>query len=193
MQLENIGIKILDVGCGTGILGAFFKKDQQCIVHGIEINVDAYHLARKNLDDVILGNVEEIDLSYERDYFDVIIMGDVLEHLINPLKTIQKLLSILKSEGRIYITVPNIRYWRTIIDLVFKDKWEYNTWGILDYTHLRFFTKTSIVKLFSDNNIFVEEVSRVIHKPSLSRKINLATFGLLNGFLASHVFIVVKK
>jgi 2-polyprenyl-3-methyl-5-hydroxy-6-metoxy-1,4-benzoquinol methylase len=187
------GIRILDVGCGTGVLGAFFKSQQQCEVYGIDINKNACIIAEKNLDGVLHANVEAIDLPYARDYFDVIVMGDVLEHLINPVQAVQKLLAVLKPAGKIFITVPNIRHWKEVLNLVFRDTWQYETWGILDYTHLRFFTKTSAVKLFVQAGINVIHAEWVIQKPSKSHIINNLSFGSLGGFLASHTFLTIQK
>lgn len=189
---EN-NLKILDIGCGTGILGAFYTKNQNCTVYGIEINESAYTAAKQNLHDVIKGNVEVIDLPYEDNFFDVVIMGDVLEHLINPVGTLEKILKVLKPSGRIYITVPNIRYWRVVLDLAFKDSWDYQSWGILDYTHLRFYTKSSIVRMLKANKIEVRNAKWVIQKPSKSHILNKLTFGLFEGFLASHTFVIIEK
>lgn len=186
-------IRILDVGCGTGALGAFFRENQQCYVAGIDINENACKEAEKNIDTVLHANVEVIDLPYEEASFDTIVLGDVVEHLINPVAALHKLLRVLKPGGQMYITVPNIRHWKEVRDLVFKDKWEYGTWGILDYTHLRFFTKTSIVKMLTDGNIPVIKAEWVIQDPSKSSLINKFSFGLFAGFLASHTFLVIKK
>lgn len=191
--IQGNGLKILDIGCGTGILGAFFRKHQQCEVHGIEINESAYREAKENLDQVHRANVEVIDLPYENDYFDVIVMGDVLEHLINPVGTISKLLNVLNPAGQIHITVPNIRYWKVLKNLTFNDKWQYESWGILDYTHLRFFTKTSILDLMKSNSIKVVDAKWIIQNPSKSHYINKLTFGLFAGFLASHTFLTIQK
>jgi len=186
-------LKILDIGCGSGALGSFFKHEQQCEVYGIEINESAFIEASKKLDLVLKANVEIIDLPFEVNFFDVIILGDVLEHLISPINTINKLLKVLKPGGKIHITVPNIRYWRVILDLSFRDEWEYKSWGILDYTHLRFFTKKSLVNLMVNNSINVVDSQWVIQEPSKSHILNLCTFKIFNGFLASHCFITLQK
>ena len=191
--ITGTGLCILDVGCGTGVLGAFFRNHQQCRVYGIEINEAAFQVAKENLTEVLKANVETMELPYQADFFDAIIMGDVLEHLINPVEAIKKLLPVLKPGGKIYITVPNIRHWKELRDLVFKDKWEYASWGILDFTHLRFFTKTSIVKLMQQHQINVLSARWVIQQPSKSSLINKLTFGLLEGMLASHTFLVIQK
>jgi 2-polyprenyl-3-methyl-5-hydroxy-6-metoxy-1,4-benzoquinol methylase len=186
-------LNILDIGCGTGILGKFFKENQNCKVFGVEINENAYQVAKNNLDDVLRGNVESIDLNYPNNYFDVVIMGDVVEHLISPVDTIKKIMPTLKLGAKIYITVPNVRHWSVIKNLLFFDLWEYDTWGILDFTHLRFFTKKSITNLFQKNNFFVKSATRMIQKKSKSSYFNFLTLGIFSGFLASHTFLILEK
>jgi methionine biosynthesis protein MetW len=191
--ITGTGLQILDIGCGTGVLGAYFREHQQCTVQGIEISEDAYQIAITNLDNAYKANIETFDLPFDTNFFDVIVMGDVLEHLINPVPALQKLLTVLKPGGRIYITVPNIRYWRVVRDLVFSDQWEYASWGTLDYTHLRFFTKSSIVKLMKQSGMKVTKAERVIKHPSISSWISRFTIGLFDGFLASHTFLIIEK
>jgi 2-polyprenyl-3-methyl-5-hydroxy-6-metoxy-1,4-benzoquinol methylase len=186
-------LNILDIGCGTGILGKFFKENQNCKVFGVEINENAYQVAKNNLDDVLRGNVESIDLNYPNNYFDVVIMGDVVEHLISPVDTIKKIMPTLKLGAKIYITVPNVRHWSVIKNLLFFDLWEYDTWGILDFTHLRFFTKKSITNLFQKNNFYVKSATRMIQKKSKSSYFNFLTLGIFSGFLASHTFLILEK
>ena len=189
---EN-SLNILDIGCGTGILGAYFKKNQNCNVTGIEINQKAFEAAKLNLDNVIKGNIETLDLTLNENYFDVIIMGDVLEHLVNPITTILKITPLLKKEGRILITVPNVRNWNVLIKLIFQDSWEYADWGILDYTHMRFFTLKSAKSILKKNNIKIESAQRIIQKPSKSNVFNIFTLGIFEGFLASHIFLTLKR
>lgn len=191
--IKEKNISILDIGCGTGILGLYFRKNQNCRVCGIEINNSAYLESKKNLDDVIKANVEILDIPYEKNSFDYIIMGDVLEHLINPIGTIKKLIVFLKPGGKILITVPNVRHWSILKSLVFRDKWKYESWGLLDYTHLRFFTKSSLHEMLNDNNFHLVKSRRIIQKKSKSAFFNFLTFGLFSGFLASHTFIELTK
>ena len=189
---ENLNI--LDIGCGTGALGEYLIKNQKCKVYGIEISKSAYDQASTVLTNTIKGNVETIELNFEKNYFDVIVMGDVVEHLISPIDTINKLMPFLKIGGNVHITVPNVKHWSVISYLIFKDEWDYKEWGILDYTHLKFFTKKSFEKSLNNiNNIQILNSERVIQKPSKSYLLNLLTFGLFSGFLASHTFVTLKK
>ena len=191
--LQDVGLKILDIGCGTGVLGAFFKKNQNCYVAGVEINQSAYELALQNLDTVVKGNFETLDLPFENNFFDIVIMGDVLEHLVDPVRSIHKILPLINNQGKILITVPNVRNWRVVKSLVFNDNWQYEDWGILDYTHMRFFTKKSLQSLLLKQNIEIINIERVIQKPSKSYIFNKCTFGFFEGFLASHIFLTIKK
>jgi methionine biosynthesis protein MetW len=184
---------ILDIGCGTGALGLFLRTNQNCNVFGIEINNAAFQEAEKNLDGVIEGNVETIDIPYKNNEFDYIVMGDVLEHLINPMGTTKKLIKLLKPGGKILITVPNVRHWSILISLIFKGKWKYESSGLLDYTHLRFFTKKSLHEMLNDSGFKMVNSSNVIQKKSKSSFFNFFTLGLFSGFLASHTFIEIIK
>lgn len=190
---EN-GLKILDIGCGTGILGAHFKKNQNATVYGVEISRSAYEKASKNLDRVIRGNIETLEIDFERDFFDVIVMGDVVEHLVNPIDTIRRLLPFLRPGGKIHITVPNVRHWSVVKPLLFSDNWEYKDWGILDYTHMKFFTKRSFSEMLNKiDQLTIIRLERVIQKGSKSSVFNLLTFNVFSGFLASHTFVSLEK
>ena len=191
--ITGSGLVILDIGCGTGVLGKYFMSHQQCKVYGIEINSEAYEIAKDNLVEVIRANVETLDLPYKSDMFDIVIMGDVLEHLVNPIGAISKLMRVLKPGGKILITVPNVRHWKVIFRLLCRDEWKYMPWGILDYTHLRFFTKSSIIGMMNENGFNVTKADWVIQKPSKSSLINKVTFGLFSGLLASHTFLTLQK
>ena len=192
-SVQDVNLKILDIGCGTGVLGSFFKKNQNCYVAGVEINQTAYELALQNLDTVVKGNFETLDLPFENNYFDIVIMGDVLEHLVDPVRSINKILPLINYQGKILITVPNVRNWRVVKSLVFNDNWQYEDWGILDYTHMRFFTKKSLQSLLLKQNIEIIKIERVIQNPSKSYIFNKLTFGVFEGFLASHIFLTIKK
>jgi len=192
-QVKENNLKILDIGCGYGILGSYFKRNQNCYVAGVEINLSAYEEACKSLDFVVYGNVESIDLPFTNNFFDVIIMGDVLEHLISPVSVLDKIDSFLKENGKFHISVPNIRNWKVLKKLIFNDSWEYQEWGILDETHLRFFTKKSINSHLKKNNFNITFIKWVIQKKSKSYWFNVFTFRIFEGFLASHIYLTITK
>jgi methionine biosynthesis protein MetW len=144
------GWRVLDVGCGVGNLGRYLKENFDCYVIGIEIDEDAAKIARKFYDEVIVGDVEELltrELKYPDNYFDAIIMADVLEHLKRPDTLLIKLKRYLKPEGIAVASIPNIGRLEIRLKLLF-GKFEYEETGILDKTHLRFFTLKTAKELF---------------------------------------------
>ncbi|MBI4697841.1 MAG: methyltransferase domain-containing protein [Nitrospirae bacterium] len=142
-------LKILDVGCGSGALGKSLLERGASEVTGIELDRQACEEAGRNLSRVICGNIEEIELEFEEGYFDCMIFGDILEHLKDPLSTLQKLAKYLKDSGVVIASIPNIRFFG-IMHMLAEGRWEYADSGILDRTHLRFFTKKEMERLFED-------------------------------------------
>jgi 2-polyprenyl-3-methyl-5-hydroxy-6-metoxy-1,4-benzoquinol methylase len=191
-NIKRDNLNILDVGCGSGALGAFLIANQNCKVHGFEINSNIIDIAKNNLTSVVEGNIETDPIPFEFKSFDYIVLGDVLEHLINPIPTLEKLKKYLSKDGILLVTTPNVKHWSVTYNLIFKDDWQYKDWGILDYTHLRFFTKKSLTNMLMSNNITDFQIEWIIQKPSKSHIINKAFFNLFEGFLASHVFLKIK-
>ena len=141
-------IRILDIGCGTGNFGQMIMRERNAEVWGVEIEPEIADIAAKSLHKVLCGNAEELIHDLPDTSFDLICFNDSLEHLLWPEKMLIHCKSKLKPGGEILCSLPNIRYFRIIFDLVFKKKWEYEDAGILDKTHLRFFTIDSINNMF---------------------------------------------
>ena len=138
---------ILDLGCGTGELGKAVKTRQKCFYAGIELSKEAAGIASNSLDRVWQDNLNRFDPSFLRRKFDCIIFADILEHLIHPWTILDKFTSSLADDGIIIASLPNIAHpW--IISQLQKGLFRYEAAGILDATHLRFFTQTSIFQLF---------------------------------------------
>ncbi len=183
---------VLDVGCGHGALGHALKCSGNAkYVIGIEKNPDAANVARGYIDDVICTDVQVFALEQE-DFFDYIILSHVLEHLYDPIRVLEGLKRSLKREGRIIVGLPNIRYWRILRDLIFFDKWEYCEAGILDSTHVRFFTLKSAKRLFEQADFSIIRSFLCVNgwKQNLA---NVVTLELFRGFLSSEIYLVAKK
>ena len=101
---------ILEVGCAEGMTGKELKKRPGMFVAGIEMNKDAAEIARNVLDDVIIGDIEEMEIPYNPSSFDCIIFADVLEHLVDPLAAIHKVKKVLKNDGTIIMSIPNVQF-----------------------------------------------------------------------------------
>ena len=183
------GSSVLDIGCGTGVLGKLLSDNYGCKVTGLEIVEENYHQAKIFLDRVILGDVETMRLPKKNFSFDYIIFSDSLEHLSNPDKVIDRVSKLLNINGSLLIAMPNVKNYRVTIPLLFLDAWEYQDEGILDKTHLRFFTHKSIVKLLKAKKFNVEKVFYNLPLSSKAGIINLITFGLFRKHLTSHYFI----
>ena len=135
--------KVLDVGCGRGATGQYLKNQFEVKeVIGIEVNPEMAQQAQTILDQIIIGDVQKIDLPFDQHYFDCIICADVLEHLYDPWSALTRLSKYLKDEGHLLLSVPNVQHWSMIARLL-AGRWDYRDVGILDSTHIRFFTRKS--------------------------------------------------
>ncbi len=139
--------RILDVGCGKGRLGAVLKSKLNAEVWGVEYVGDIASLAAEQLDNVISGPIEDAIVQLPDKYFDTIIFADVLEHLVDPYTVLSKIKSKLSANGEIVASIPNVRHWSVVKNLL-EGEWEYREFGIMDSTHLRFFTRKSLFKMF---------------------------------------------
>jgi 2-polyprenyl-3-methyl-5-hydroxy-6-metoxy-1,4-benzoquinol methylase len=166
---------VLDVGCGNGALGRRLKESGVSVVCGIDLSARAAEEARKVLDHVIEGNIELIDLPFERGSFDCIVCADVLEHLVDPWSVLGRLKKFLRPEGAIVASIPNIGFHRIIRGLI-RGRWQYADAGILDRTHLRFFTLRGIEDLFSANEMRIEKIYRKIDAGGNMKILNFFCF-----------------
>lgn len=160
--------RVLDVGCGAGNFGAFLKQQGYASeVVGIEVNQQIADEALKNLDQVFCADLNYTKISnffspQKAILFDYIICADVLEHLIDPWQTLADLAGYLTPAGKIIASIPNVRHWSVWLPLVLNGSWEYKDAGIMDRTHLRFFTKKTMRQLFESANLDVVEMRPLI-------------------------------
>ncbi|MEJ5173098.1 MAG: class I SAM-dependent methyltransferase [Hydrogenothermaceae bacterium] len=162
LAIKMIGFnkRVLEIGTSTGYVSKVLKERGNYVV-GVEIDPEAAKIASKYCDEIIVGNIEVIELEEVlRDKFDVILLGDVLEHLIDPWKVLRKLRKFLKKDGFIVASIPNIAHGDVIISLL-NNKFEYTEKGFLDMTHLRFFTKESILSMFESCGYTVKNLKYV--------------------------------
>lgn len=189
--------RVLDVGCAAGVLGEHLKQ-QGCAseVVGIEIDTTSAKEALTKLDRVFCANlnqtsVDDVLKDFDRASFDYIICADVLEHLIDPWTILGDLVTFIKPGGRLVVSLPNVRHWSIWMPLVLKGRWEYCESGIMDRTHLRFFTRETSQKLIIGANLDVIECQPNIWRSS-ERLLSRITFGLFEGWLASQWVLVGK-
>lgn len=150
---------VLDVGCASGILGSVLKRYKNCIVDGIEYDKKAYEVAKKkniyreiyNFSITDENNADFKKLFNQKERYDFIIFADVLEHLVEPWMALINAAKMLKKGGSIIVSVPNIAHIDIIKSLI-NGEFNYSRWGILDSTHLRFFTANSFLDMIANIN-----------------------------------------
>jgi cyclopropane fatty-acyl-phospholipid synthase-like methyltransferase len=183
------GTKVLDIGCGWGNLGTYLQDKYGCKVTGLEIIEENHILASSVLYKAHLGDIETMDLSVLGSGFDYVIFSDSLEHMLEPKDVLERVRGLMTEGGHLLMSMPNVRNFRVTVPLLFLDQWEYQDEGLLDRTHLRFFTNTSICNLIERCGYKVE---RVLFDLPLSSKVgilNILTLGLFRRHLTSHFFI----
>jgi 2-polyprenyl-3-methyl-5-hydroxy-6-metoxy-1,4-benzoquinol methylase len=158
--VEARGKRILDVGCAAGELGAALKRAGASLVVGIEASTEAATTARDKLDQVIVGNAESPNWPLDHASFDYVILADILEHLVDPWAALASSTRYLQADGRVVASIPNARFYAVIARLIF-NRWGYRESGILDRTHLRFFTWPTIQQMFADAGLRIERVRPV--------------------------------
>jgi 2-polyprenyl-3-methyl-5-hydroxy-6-metoxy-1,4-benzoquinol methylase len=163
--------KILEVGCGYGNFGKLLKAERHVEVWGVELDEQAAKVATEKLDQVICAAFDR-ELGLPPNSFDCIIFNDVLEHLVDPFDALRYCKMLLREQGVVVASIPNVRYFYNMVDLLVLRKWEYADQGILDRTHLRFFTHSSILSTFSrlDYDIQTIEGLHPVEKMSLPGK-----------------------
>jgi GT2 family glycosyltransferase/2-polyprenyl-3-methyl-5-hydroxy-6-metoxy-1,4-benzoquinol methylase len=149
--------KVLDIGCGTGALGAQLRTRQPCEVWGVECDPDAANEARANLDRVVEAPIDAALAELPAGYFDTLIAADVLEHLTDPWATLRRLTAALRPGARVLLSLPNLQHHAILADLL-RGRFTYTPEGILDMTHLRFFTRASALELAQRAGLEIEQV-----------------------------------
>ena len=162
VDLVGTGKRVLDVGCATGYLAEILAR-RGCEVAGIEADPDAARRAEEFCEKVLVGDVEEMDLEskLEGETFDVIVFGDVLEHLKDPARALGRLEPFLRDEGYVVASIPNVAHGSVRLALL-RGEFRYRRLGLMDDTHLRFFTRQSVERLFEDAGFLITGLMRTV-------------------------------
>lgn len=142
--------RLLDVGCGHGAFGALVKERLHAEVQGIELYPEVAQVAAGRLDRVHCGDALTMLAQTPLAYFDCVTFNDVLEHLVDPAALLRAVRQHLSPGGVVVASLPNVRHYAVLADLLLRGDWDYADYGVLDRTHLRFFTHKSIRKLFAE-------------------------------------------
>jgi 2-polyprenyl-3-methyl-5-hydroxy-6-metoxy-1,4-benzoquinol methylase len=188
--------EIIDVGCAVGAFGRTLKHNAAVHVTGIEINEHAASEARLYLDHVICGAFEE-GLNLAPQSFDCIVFNDVLEHMVDPFEALLYAKKLLADKGVVVASIPNVRYFNNVWNMLVHKDWKYEQFGILDRTHLRFFTQKSIVETFESLGYQIGTLEGINplreNHPSLNKQFKLLNTAFFNNLedMAYQQFAVV--
>ena len=157
---------ILEFGTANGRMSKYLKETMNCKVYGVEIDENSAKDAKVFCEKIIIDDVEKYTWveEYKGIKFDYIIFADVLEHLRFPDKVLNISKSLLKNDGSIFISIPNIAHNSIIMDLL-QDKFTYNSTGLLDNTHIKFFTKNTLDELIEKCNLKIAYETGVYISP----------------------------
>jgi 2-polyprenyl-3-methyl-5-hydroxy-6-metoxy-1,4-benzoquinol methylase len=164
--------RVFDVGCGGGDLGSFLKE-KSCAVTGWDQKLDRVH---KNEDFYKL--LEERDVEKEglgKEKYDAVVFSDVLEHLYDAGKVLRQSRDLLNAGGKVLVSLPNVAYFENRLGL-FKGDWNYTDEGILDRTHIRFYTLETARKFLTDSGFTIREMEPEIPIIHSAWKRNLFSF-----------------
>lgn len=159
--------QIIDVGCGSGRLGQSIKAERpNAEVRGIEFNAAAAERAAQFLDDVYHGRAEDSIPNWPTAH--CLIFADVLEHLIDPLSVLRAWRSRLSEGGKIVVSLPNVGHF-SIAKAWIHGRWDYQSAGVLDRTHLQFFTRETGIEMITRAGFEVTQIERRLDIPEWAR------------------------
>jgi methionine biosynthesis protein MetW len=154
--------RILDLGCSSGALGAALKTRQPAEVVGVELDPAYAQDAAKRLDRVVVMDLEQvIPETHDLAGFDCLIAADVLEHLRDPWTALRTMVRALEPGGTAVVSLPNVRYWETLVAVGVRGTWPLRDEGIFDRSHLRWFTLSDALALMGQAGLHVRTVRPV--------------------------------
>lgn len=183
---------VLEIGCGEGGTLHWLQENKGVkICHGLEILPEVSERAKMKGLQVVTGNIETDGIPFQEKH-DVILCLDVLEHLHDPWRVLPVIIENIHPGGSLIVSLPNIAHFSVWTNLIMRNDWHYENAGILDRTHLRFFTHRTASELLLDAGLQL-----VQRKPKFARKthrnINFLTLGLFERFLAYQYLFLAKK
>ena len=143
--------RCIEFGCSQGLFSKKVKEMYQAECWGVDLDEDSVKAASAYLDRVICGDATEVLATLPEAYFDCMVCNDFLEHLADPGIFLKNAARVMVSGGVLVASVPNVRSWSNILELLVHKDWKYKDSGILDKTHLRFFTLKSFRRFLQEN------------------------------------------
>lgn len=190
--------RVLEIGCGQGsTMAELRKREGVTFAVGVELDPASAKVAEAQFDTVFVSAVEtaQFEEAIAPGTLDLVLCLDVLEHLVDPWTVVRRVTPLLAPGGRLYISVPNVRNWKFLARLFFKGDFRYRDSGILDRTHLRFFTRETAMALAGTGGLTVIDGvdARAYHPWEVRRLLNAVTFGLTAEWIAKQWIVIAEK
>ncbi len=148
------GSEVLDIGCSAGGFGEALQRERGAIVDGVDITSADVKQAQKRLRKAWVMDIEADTLPDKR--YDVVVFADVLEHMKNPVGVLQRVKSLLKPDGIVIFSIPNMAHISVRLQLL-EGSFNYSETGLLDYTHLHFYDETEVRRIFNDASYDIQK------------------------------------
>lgn len=196
--IDKKNIKVLEIGAAYGAT-LFHLKNKGIAKEavGVELFEDIKRSEKyKNIDRFIFGDINRLDMSEFNNYFDLIMLPDVLEHILEPKITLDKIKKLLKSDGEVLVSMPNIRHYSAFIKVFLKGNFKYEKSGIFDYTHVRFYCKNDMKNLFDSSGfkiLYTKSSIRNYKGKSFAKVLNIITLRLFEEFFSTQYFFKLSK
>jgi 2-polyprenyl-3-methyl-5-hydroxy-6-metoxy-1,4-benzoquinol methylase len=185
---------VMEVGCAGGKTGELLRNRGVDTLIGIEIDQRLASLAQKHYSQLLIGDAEELELAHiPGESLDCILYPDVLEHFRDPWAVLSRHRRLLRVGGYVVASVPNVRYYKNVRDLVLRGRWDYAEAGILDRGHLRFFTWKSVEALFKSTGYRILSLRSNVRGSNLLRLVNRMVLNQLHHFLVKQYLVLAQK
>jgi methionine biosynthesis protein MetW len=161
--------RVLDLGCASGGLLALLRARASHLA-GLELSATAAQAAAQVADHVVQGALEDADLPFEADSFDLVVLADVLEHLSDPVAALRRAAGWAKPGAAVLLSVPNIAHWRARLTLA-RGRWPAEESGTFDASHLRWFTRDTVAALLGEADLDAIELDAIV--PALRNHLTL--------------------
>jgi len=163
LEAVGTGRRVLDVGCSSGYLARPLSERGNTIV-GLELDPDSARAAEAYCERVLVGDVETMELPLEPASFDVVLCGDVVEHLRDPAAALARLRPLLRPGGRLVLSTPNVANWAIRLSLL-AGRWRYTDRGILDRSHTHLFTRSTLAETIERAGYEVDRIDFTVPLP----------------------------